>query len=51
MLAGLLEGRFGLSPGGITFAGTLPAIALEMPEFKNAAALGLADVTSALGNF
>ena len=39
-------GQFGLSPDGITFAGILPGIILEMPEFKNAA-LGLADVTSA----
>jgi len=39
-------GQFGLSPNGITFAGILPAIILEMPKFKNAA-LGLADVTSA----
>ena len=39
-------GQYGPSPDGITFAGTLPGIALEMPEFKNAA-LGLADVTSA----
>ena len=36
-------GQFGLSPDGITFAGILPGITLEMPEFKNAA-LGLADV-------
>ena len=39
-------GQYGLSPNGITFAGILPAIVLEMPKFKNAA-LGLADVTSA----
>ncbi len=31
---------------GITFAGTAPAIVLEMPKLENAA-LGLADVTSA----
>ena len=39
-------GQFGLSPDGITFAGIIPAIVLEMPQFENAA-LGLADVTSA----
>jgi hypothetical protein len=39
-------GQFGLSPDGITLAGILPAIILEMPKFENAA-LGLADVTSA----
>jgi hypothetical protein len=39
-------GQFGLSKDGITFAGILPAIVLEMPKFENAA-LGLADVTSA----
>jgi hypothetical protein len=39
-------GQFGLSPDGITFAGIVPAIVLEMPKFENAA-LGLADVTSA----
>ena len=39
-------GQFGLCPDGITLAGILPAIVLEMPKFENAA-LGLADVTSA----
>ena len=39
-------GQFGLNKDGITFAGILPAIVLEMPKFENAA-LGLADVTSA----
>ncbi len=39
-------GQFGLSPDGITLAGIVPAIVLEMPKFENAA-LGLADVTSA----
>ncbi len=39
-------GQFGLSKDGITFAGIVPAIVLEMPKFENAA-LGLADVTSA----
>ena len=39
-------GQFGMCPDGITLAGILPAIILEMPKFENAA-LGLADVTSA----
>ncbi len=39
-------GQLGLSPDGITAAGIIPAIVLEMPKFENAA-LGLADVTSA----
>jgi hypothetical protein len=39
-------GQFGLSPDGITAAGIIPAIVLEMPKFENAA-LGLADVTTA----
>ena len=43
MLANPGLGQFGLRPDGITFAGMLPNIVLEMPEFKNAA-LGLADV-------
>ncbi len=34
-----------MSPDGITAAGIIPAIILEMPKFENAA-LGLADVTS-----
>ena len=39
-------GQYGLSPDGITFAGIVPGIVLEMPKYENAA-LGLADVTSA----
>jgi hypothetical protein len=39
-------GQYGLSPDGITAAGIIPAIVLEMPKFENAA-LGLADVTTA----
>jgi hypothetical protein len=39
-------GQLGLSPDGITAAGIIPAIILEMPKFENAA-LGLLDVTSA----
>jgi hypothetical protein len=39
-------GQFGMSPDGITAAGIIPALILEMPKFENAA-LGLADVTSA----
>jgi hypothetical protein len=46
MLANPGLGQFGLRPDGITFAGMLLNIVLEMLEFKNAA-LGLADVTSA----
>ena len=42
-------GQFGLSPDGITFAGMLPNIVLEMPEFKNAA-LGLANLLSFSAN-
>ncbi len=45
-LAKVLVGQYGLRKDGITFAGILPAIVLEMPKFENAA-LGLADVTSA----
>ncbi len=45
-LAAAEVGQLGLSPDGITAAGIIPAIVLEMPKFENAA-LGLADVTSA----